>query len=297
MSRSETDLLQLYILKKEIKNTCKLYSSHRLFINESMVSIFHTLFLPQEDGTEVDIFSLEEIFDQIDAVLSKYHKDTFYLLIVPVFTFLKFEFFLKSGQKQKAYSLFDDLNGDVPSLLEYFNFYTFPSFFLFDKLVVVQQKGEEETLVDENMEGLVEYEPDINDIPGYLNYNIYLATSYFYNRDYEMAARTLHEARNNISFKGLPHIDMEIKLLLGLQYVMLHEFEQAGQLIKSIQRQVRNADGKEYEDVAMFVKMLNKFSNRQPDKAKEYYERFLEVNKGPNRVIPYLVLNKEIFSQ
>ena len=297
MSRNETDLLQLYILRKELENTCKLYSSHRLFISGSMVNLFHVLFLPQEDGSEPDLFSLEEIFDQANEIFNKYNKDTFYLLITPVFTYLQFEFYFRTGQKQKAQALFDDLNGDVPSLLEYFNFYTFPSLFLFSKIIVVHQKGEEQNLVNENMEGLVEYEPDLNDIPGYLNYNIYLATSYFYDKDYEMAARTLQEARNNVSFKGLTHIDMEIKLLLGMQYVMLQEFELTGQLIKSIQRQVRNAEDKGYADVAMFVKMLNKFSIKQPDKAKEYYDRFKEENVGHNRVIPYLFLKDEVFNQ
>jgi tetratricopeptide (TPR) repeat protein len=244
--------------------------------------------VPDERGEEKDLFSLEENFNQLDEIFNRYNKDSFYLLVRPVFDFLRFEFYHLSGQKVKALSDLDDINAEVIGLLQYFKFYTFPSLFLISKLEIYADMGREYELAKENLDSLIEHEPSNEDIGAFLNYHIYLAVSSYYEGSFDTAARILQDARNEISFKGLTHIDIEIKLLLALQYAHLNEFELTGQLIKSIQRQVRNAEEKEYEDASLFIKMLNKLANSQPEKALEYLEKFNELKRNEDSVLPYL---------
>lgn len=295
MSRDTVALLQLQLMKKELETICALYQSHRLFTYNSIVKVFHILFVPLEEGTTDSLGDIEDILSNIEDIFTKYENDSFYLLISPVFDFLRFEYYHKLGLSKKETPYFENVNDNLVKFLKYFNFYVFPAQFLFSKIERFNNLNEEKNLLPELESIFNDFTPDKSELATFVGFYLYKAVAYYSTEDYEKSARTLNHIRNEVSFKKYPHIEIEIKLMLALQYCMQKEYDMATQLIKSVQRQIRNIPEKEYLGAVNFMKMLNKLINQQPDKAKSMHERFMQSNYGTDAVLKYIKVRTNTF--
>ena len=291
MSKSAEDLIQLEVIQMELDNTAKLYESHRLFVYNSLAKVFHILFVPSKN-TQESLSDVEDIFLQVNEIFAKFENDTGYVQMAVIFDFLKFEYYHKLGLPKKEAPFYEQVNFSLTSFLQHYNFFTFPAQFLLSKLERINKIGNESAILEENETILDGFTPDIKQLPTYVVYHIYLAICYFYNHNYKQAARTLNNLKNDVSFKNLPHIEMEIKLLLGLQYAKLKEEDMTLQLIKSVQRQIRNDESKDYNGAKMFIKVLNKIISGQGEKASDLLERYRINNIGEEAVLGYLKLDE-----
>ncbi|HEY5826572.1 MAG TPA: hypothetical protein VIT44_19510 [Cyclobacteriaceae bacterium] len=256
LSGDEIEKLGLTLLLKEMQNVARLYESHRLYVYQSCMLIFHRLFVEPEDNIQQEGESIEDIFAHIQKIFDTYNLDPLYYHINLVFEFLKLEYYNHYKVYRQAEKYFEEVNDAASNLLVNYPYYTFSSQFLISKIERYLRMGTERELYAENDGMFQEFEADPLDVPGHLIYVVYRSLSSYYVGKYDEAARLINNMLNEVSFKKYPFAQMEIKALLALQYCMLKDFELFNQLTNSIQRQIRMFGKDECENVLLFIKIL-----------------------------------------
>jgi hypothetical protein len=251
------DKLALDLMCREMNSVCRLYRSHRLYVYQSCISIFHRLFVDEgEESYDDDLEPIEDILANVQKIFEEYNLDTIYYHLRIVFEYLKLEYYDHYKVFRKAENYFEDVNDSCADLLENYTLYTYPSQFLLTKIKRHLRTNTVETMHDENEVLFHDYEADKNDLPNYLTYVIYRSLSCYYNNRYDEAARWVNNLLNEISLKKYPNAQLEIKAILALQYCMMRDYDLFHQLINSIQRQIRMLGKDACEHIVIFTKML-----------------------------------------
>ena len=270
LSGEETDKLGLELLLKEMSNVSALYESHRLYVYQSCMSIFHRLFVDTAETYDNEVEPLEDILDKVQEIFSNYSIDSTYFHLKIVFEFLTLEYYNHYKVYRKAESYFEEVNEDVSNLLTNYGLYTFPSQFLFSKIERHIRLGKEQEMYDENEALFQDFEVDTSDTALFVSYYLYRSLSCYYVGKYDEAAKWLNNLLNEISLKKYPVAQMEIKTLLALQYCMQRDFELFSQLINSIQRQVRILGKENFEHITLLIKMMK---TSLSDSKKDKYQK------------------------
>ena len=256
LSGDDSVKMELALMSKEMNNVCGLYKSHRLYVYQSCINIYHRLYVEKEETIEDDLEPIEDIIQNVQKIFEDYHLDSIYYHLRIVFEYLKLEYYDHYKVYRKAENFFEEVNDSCADLLSNYTLYTYPAQFMMTKIKRHVRIGTVEEMYDEN-EGLFhDYEPDKNDIPNYITYVIYRALSCYYKKKYDEAARWVNNLLNEISLKKYPTAQLEIKTVLALQYCMVRDYDLFNQLINSIQRQIRLLGKDACEHVIIFTKML-----------------------------------------
>ena len=93
LTSDETEKLGLTLLMKEMQNVAKLYESHRLYIYQSLMLIYHRLFVETDDHLQQEGESIEDIFAHVQKIFETYNQDPLYFHLNLVFEFLRFMLF------------------------------------------------------------------------------------------------------------------------------------------------------------------------------------------------------------
>ena len=125
-----------------------------------------------------------------------------------------------------------------------------------------------EEMYEENDGLFHDFECDKNDVPKFITYVTYRSLSCYYAKKYDEAARWLNNLLNEVSFKKYPTAQLEIKVILALQYCLLNDFDLFNQLINSIQRQMRLL-GKDACDHIMALTKILKIAISDSKKNKQ----------------------------
>jgi len=282
LSGTETEKLELTLLNREMDNVCKLYSSHRLYVYQSCMSIFHRLFVDNTESINDDMEPIEDILNKIEGIFMQYDKDSIYYHMKLVFEFLKMEYYNHYKVYKKAEKYFDEVNDAASSLLTNYSLYTYPSQFLLTKVSRHNRMETEANMYEENETLFHDFETDASDLPKYVTYITYRALCCFYVKKYDEAAKWVNNLLNEMSLKKYPYAQLEVKLLLALQYCMLNDFELFSQLLNSIQRQIRLLGKENCERAIIFTKILKTAiydsKNDKMDKIKPLIDK---LNKTP----------------
>jgi len=287
LTYDETEKLGLTLLKKEVENVANLYQSHRLYVYQSCLTIFHRLYMEPslDDATNEDQDSIESIFLKVENIFNTYNLDSIYYHLKIVFDFLKLEYYLRINQQRKADKFFDEINEDAPVFVMNYNLYTFSPQFLLTKLERYLKLDTSQLLYEENKVLFEDFEIDKNNTAQYVIYVTYRAVSCYYADKYDESAKWINNLLNDLSLKKIPHILLELKLFLALQYAIKKEDDLFNQLINSIQRQIRILGKQDCTHILLFTKVL-KISINEVKKSK------------PNKVQNYLnKINKESFTK
>lgn len=256
LSGDDTSKLELSLMSKEMNNVCSLYKSHRLYVYQSCINIYHRLYVEKEETIEGDLEPIEDIIVNVQKIFEDYSLDSIYYHLRIVFEYLKLEYYDHYKVFRKAENYFEEVNDSCSDLLSNYTLYTYPAQFLMTKIKRHVRMGIVDDMSEEN-EGLFhDFEPDKNDIPNYITYVIYRALSCYYNKTYDKAARWVNNLLNEISLKKYPAASLEIKTVLALQYCMVRDYDLFNQLINSIQRQIRLLGKDACEHIVIFTKML-----------------------------------------
>lgn len=270
LSGDATEKLGLNLLLKEMQNVAKLYDSHRLYVYQSCMLIYHRLFVEPEDNIQQEGESIEDIFAHVQKIFETYNLDPLYYHLNLVFEFLKLEYYNHYKVYRQAEKYYEEVNDAASNLLVNYPTYTFSSQFLISKVERYVRAGLEKDLYAENETMFQEFEADYLDVPGYTIFVIYRAIAAYYVGRYEEAAKLINNLLNDVSLKKYPFAQMEVKALLALQYCMLKDFELFNQLTNSIQRQIRMFGKDECENVLVFTKILKiAVSEAKRDKPKK----------------------------
>jgi hypothetical protein len=256
LSGNETAKMELSMMSREMNNVCALYKSHRLYVYQSCINIYHRLYVEKEETMLDDLEPIEDIIMNVQKIFEDYSLDSIYYHLRIAFEYLKLEYYDHYKVYRKAENYFEEVNDSCADLLSNYTLYTYPAQFLMTKIKRHVRVGTVEEMQEENMGIFHDFEPDKNDIPNYITYVIYRALSCFYNKKYDEAARWVNNLLNEISLKKYPAAQLEIKTILALQYCMVRDYDLFNQLINSIQRQIRLLGKDACEHVVIFTKML-----------------------------------------
>jgi hypothetical protein len=269
LSGDPTEKLGLSLLMKEMQNVAKLYESHRLYVYQSCMLIYHRLFV-EVDDMQQEGESIEDIFAHVQRIFETYNLDPLYYHLNLVFEFLKLEYYNHYKVYRQAEKYFEEVNDAASNLLVNYPYYTFSAQFLVSKLDRSIRLGTENELYAENESLFMEYETDTADVPRHLIYVIYRALSSYYVGKYDEAAKLINNMLNDMSLKKYPFAQMEVKAILALQYCLVKDFDLFNQLTNSIQRQIRMFGKDTCENVLLFIKILKiAVSEAKKEKAKK----------------------------
>ncbi len=252
----DTEKLELELLNQEISNVSALYKSHRLYVYQCCIGIFHRLFVEKEDAFDKDDEPVEDMLDHVEDIFGTYPTDSIYYHLNLVFEFLKLEYYNHYGVFRKAEKHFEEVNDAASNLLSNYSLYTFPAQFLKTKIARHIRMGTQHDVYDESILVFEDFEADKNDVPKYVMYVVYRALCCYYANKYDEAARWINNLLNEISLKKYPHVQLEIKMVLALQYCIVDDYELFSQLINSIQRQIRLLGKETCDHVQILTKIL-----------------------------------------
>ncbi|MEQ9165168.1 MAG: hypothetical protein RLO12_02855, partial [Fulvivirga sp.] len=134
LSGDEIDKMGLGLLLKEMSNVAALYESHRLYVYESCMIIFHRLFVDQEESMDDGQEPIEDILDNVEKIFAQYQLDSIYYHLNLVFEFLKLEYYNHYKVYRKAERYFEEVNDAADNLLTNYTLYTYPAQFLITKM-------------------------------------------------------------------------------------------------------------------------------------------------------------------
>ncbi|MBC7921400.1 MAG: hypothetical protein H7Z75_09970 [Ferruginibacter sp.] len=296
LSGTETEKLELTLLNREMDNVCKLYASHRLYVYQSCMSIFHRLFVDNTESVNDDMEPIEDILNRIEEIFTQYDKDSIYYHLKLVFEFLKMEYYNHYRVFKKAEKYFDEVNDAASSLLTNYSLYTYPAQFLLTKVSRHNRLEGEHTMYDENETLFHDFETDASDLPKYVTYITYRALCCFYVKKYDEAARWVNNLLNEMSLKKYPYAQLEVKLLLALQYCMINDFELFSQLLNSIQRQIRLLGKENCDRAILFTKILKTAiydsKNDKMDKLKPLIDRLNRTPENGFSISKYIKMDQ-----
>ena len=269
-TNDETERMGLILLLKEMQNVARLYESHRLYIFQSCMLIFHRLFVEPEDHFQAEGESIEDVLTQVQKMFDTYHLDPLYYHLNLLFEFLKVEYYNHYKVYRQLEKYFEEVNDAGANLIVNYTTFTFSSRFLITKLERHLRLGTEKEIAVEN-EGLFsDIEPDLLDVPHHTVSTMYKAFGFYYADRFEDAAKMLNSLLSDVSLKKYPFIQMEVKAILALQYCMLRDFELFNQYSSSVQRQIRLFGKDECKNVLLFLKILKiATSEAKKDKPKK----------------------------
>ena len=261
LSGESREKLELSLLMREMRNVSALYVSHRLFVFQSCMEIFHRLFVEPDDTMEEDLEPIEDILDKVEQVFNNYGMDSIYYHLNLLFEFLKFEYYNHYKLYRKAEKYFEELNDALSNLLNSYSTYTFPSRLLISKLERHLRMGTEAELFSENESIFEEYEIDQNAIGEVVIYYCYRGLAAYYADEFSDSARWFNNLLNEPALKKSPFVQLEVKVLLSLQYALKKDIDLFNQLINSIQRQIRIVGRENCEHLVTLTKILRSYTS------------------------------------
>ena len=292
LSREETNKLELNLLAEEMNNLCNLYESHRLYVYQSCLNVFHRLFVAEEVHESSAREPIEDILDKVQNILNSYYLDSIYHHLQLTYELLRLEYYNHYKVYRKAEDFYEEVNDATSTLLTNYSLHTYPPQYLISKIERAIRVGEEASLYEENEILFHDFECDFDDIPKYVTYVVYRALSCYYAQKYNEAARWINNLLNETSLKKYPYAQLEVKAVLALQYCLMNDYDLFNQLTNSIQRQVRILGKDNTESSVVFTKILKiSVSDVKRDKHNKIktlvdkFNRFEMTNFAPTMLV------------
>ncbi len=300
LGRREKDLNELIRLIEKVNNINNLYASQRLYICKAIVHLFAVHFLELPDRLLEILDKEEDAFQKSFEILEKNPDDILFKNLNLIFDYLRYCYYSKTNDVVKEQIYFDLLDYKIEDLLTGYNFGMDCSQILFYKFRKHHAEGTKGKLNTDLADHISKIQVDSYRLVTYVNYNLLFAYAAFYEKKYENAARILYRIRNEVNFRKSPHADLEIKLFLGLCYVLLGESDLANQLILSLQRQLKKSTFSKYEQGRTLSKILtNRLGGKTAKKAAQLrllIDEFNGLNRGPIRILDHMEINYSLFT-
>lgn len=300
LTNDDTEKLGLVLLKKEVENVANLYQSHRLYVYQNCIHIFHRLYVEPDKTTEEEE-PIEEIFEKLQQTFDTYYLDSIYYHLKLVFEFLKLEYYTNFNVYRKADKYLEEVNEQASTLITNYNLYTFTPKFLLTKLDHHIRTSTENGLYEENKALFEDFEIDKNNNPLYVIYVSYRALSCYYSDKYDEAAKWINHMLNDLSLKKTPYAQLEVKIFLALQYCLMDDDDLFNQLINSIQRQIRLLGKENCQHILVFTKILktslNDSKKSKSMKIQGYINKLKKVSPPHFSPLKYIKLDEDFITR
>jgi len=290
LTRDQADLEEVILLKREMKNICELYQSHRLFIIYNMMHIYYLCSVSHKrEGLKARELEIENIIKEMNGIFEKYSLDTFYQNIKCITDFMFFEFYQKTQNQVRADFYLQKITPVLSDITTRHAMCFYVVQMLNSRIDKFLSDGDVEKLCDMNNNLEKYFDIDSKEEYHFVSFKKFLAVSRFYQKDYAGAAKMINELRNVISLKQYLFTDVECKLFQALQYCIMGEDGLCLQIISSLKRQIRE-DETAFTSTHLFIKLL-KTALKPCDyrkKIKKINELWLEFNQANNCETPVL---------
>lgn len=301
MSREPEFIDRMHIITEQlVEQTTTYQDSNRFYIIRAIISVYYQLYL-DEDEQRVDLEPTENILQHVQELIKEHSEDNFYTNLKLLFDYLSFEYYHKYGIRKKEQEYFWVVNDDLLRFLNSYNYYAIPSLFLMSKLERAITTDEKAALYQENQDLMEQYEPAEDDAINFINFHYYLAIGAYYVGDYEQSNEWLNRLRNALSFKSYPHVEIQVKFLLAINYLFQKEYELSASFLKSIGRKVTNLMHYDYPNAKILRKMLlsalKSPSSDRKSKLLGLLHEFQAANQGTFTILKNLEINEDFIDQ
>jgi hypothetical protein len=270
LSGSELEKFELTLLSRELINVAKLYQSHRLYVYQSTVSIFHRLFIEDDDQDHEE--AIEDILGKVEEIFHTYYTDGTYFTLKPVFEFLKLEYYHQIKVHRKADPFYEQLQDKMPILLANYHLYTFPARHLITTIERAFRQNQEADLLAV-CTWMEEVDIEADDVPRFVVFSVFRIIGLYYAGKYQEAVKLCNQLLNEVSSKKFPQAVLEIKLLLALLYVHIKDEDMFAINVNSIQRQLRSMEDDHNPHAALYIKLL------KTSMAESRQSRMVKINE------------------
>jgi len=285
-SRSPELVKKMQFLKQEIDNHYALNPSKHIDIIKKIIAIQLFLFCNVQPSDNIDIGEvIKEALHLINALPESSVQKTW---VSPV-QYLAFEYYIKTGQQNKAKDLYNKTNDSLHTLLLFSNI-SLVAKFLTAKIeylalnkvsLPVETEDPEELLVNNNsMYTMVQL-------------GIYKAMLLYYAKEFKRSVSLLNSLLNEFSFKDYFHIQLEIKFTLAFLYLKIDEVSIAESLVGGIYKKIKTEKLTQYSHALDLIKFFNTFfktngSASNTEKRRESLVLFFAKNNTDNKMLGFL---------
>ena len=156
--RNERSDLELKLLKTETNNVSALYESHRLYVYQSCLNIFHRIYVEKDERLEMELEPIEDILSSVQQIFDFYQLDSNYYHLQNVFEYLKLEYYNHYKVYSKAEEYYESVNESIAGLFTNYSLYTFPGQFLITKIIRNIRIDTIDQIYDENEGQFLDFE-------------------------------------------------------------------------------------------------------------------------------------------
>ena len=78
LSGDDRTKMELSLMSREMNNVCALYKSHRLYVYQSCINIYHRLYVEKEETMEDALEPIEDIIVHVQKIFEEYSLDSSY---------------------------------------------------------------------------------------------------------------------------------------------------------------------------------------------------------------------------
>jgi len=285
MARKDRDHQEMIRLMEKINNLNNLYDSHRLYIFKSIIHLFAKLFIIIPHTIRCELEDTEAMFDRSFEILGNYKDDNLYQHLNILFNFLRFTYYEQNQMRDKSKVFFEILDYKIEEMLIRYHLNANTSLFLGQKLNYHRRTDTIDQLIKDIEGYLGEIDLDPYRVSFFVNYHMFLAYAYFEAGDYKKTSRILFNLRQEVNLRKFTHMELEVKFLLALTYVLLQDYDLASHLILGLQRQLRRNTMERYSHAKTLVKILNVALGGRPStrekNLKANISAWNESNTGP----------------
>lgn len=297
LTKSTDDYNAIIDIKREISNICELYDSHRLYVIYNIVRLYHMITIENStEGLKAKELEVDGILQEMNRIFQKYHMDTFYQNIKFISEFIYFEYYQLTGNQVRADYYHDKGICHIEDLCgkHFMSFHVIR--FLESKIEKYLADGNIDKLMLSHDQIIQHLDIDTNEAYQFVAFKRYVAVCKFYQRDFNGAARTMNDLRNQVSLKQYLMTDIECKLFQALQYCILGEDGLCMQILSSLKRQIRDQDA-EFESTRQFIKILKSALKpadyrKKVKKITEMWNDFQKSNHGQYAILKYVKLDE-----
>jgi hypothetical protein len=250
------------------------------------------------DGLKARELEVEAILQKMSTIFDSYPMDTFYQNIKGIVNFLYFEYYIRTANIVRADYYLQKVHQDLPDLMEKHIMHFFLINFCKSKVLKYLIDGNLDHLQYMNDRIEKEMDIDIQETYNYVSLKKFLATSKYYARDYQGAAKKVNELRNQLSMKQYIYSDVDSKLFQALNYCIIGDDSLCMQILSSLKRQIREQES-EFESARFFMKLLKTALKpadyrRKIKKITEMLGEFDEMNVGVFPVLKTIRLDENV---
>ncbi len=285
-SRSPDLVTKMQFLKQEIDNHFALNPSRHIDIIKKIISIQLFLFcnIHPSDGNDTGD-TIKEVFQLTGELPDSSVQNTW---IYPM-QYLAFEYYIKTGQVNKAKDLYNKTNESLHTLLLFSNIAPVAKF-LPSKIEYLALNRNGPAPTAEDTEGILFNNSNMYTV---VQLGIYNAMVLYYAGEFKKPISILNSLLSDFSFKDYFHIHMQVKFTLAFLYLKINEISIAESLVAGVYKKIKSEKLAEYSHALDLIKFFQTFfkmneSVSNIEKRTESLNLFFARNKTDHRILDFL---------